>query len=420
MRLISKITLYYLGIAIVVFTLGGVITYNLISQEIAKETDYYLAGSLPTMEEHIARAIRRGRGLERFNSNQVEVREVFDVTPYEKPIFSDTVAMHPHINQMETMRKLKVVKEVEGKLLEIIMIDVFVEDSDIYESVVKIITRLFILLALAMLIGSFFVARTTLNPFKSTLERVKEFTVQDEQKLNLPKTRIREFSDLNLFLNQMADRAQQEYQSLKKFSEDASHEIQTPLAIAQGKLDLLADQDNLNEEQFRLVAGTQNALSRLSQVSRSLALLTKIENEEFDAREETNVSSMVNETLDHFKELFQIKGLDIREKIEGDITLPLNRHLGTILLNNLLHNAIKHNQKGGYVNIELTQKGLKINNSGKPPAAPPEQMFNRFEKDPDSTDSNGLGLAIAKEICDYHNLEISYTFDEDHEIAISF
>ncbi len=419
MKLIAKTTLYYLGIAIIVFSIGGFITYNLISKEIAKETDYYLAGSLKTIEKKLERAVNRGWDLKRFNTNQVYVVELEQAIP-SKISFSDTVAMHPHLNQLETMRRLKVVREINGRFFEITMMDVFVEDSDIYESVVQIITQLFALLALAMMIGGFFIARHLLKPFKETLKKMETFSLQDREKMELPSTSTREFSDLNQFLNQMTERAQTEYQALKKFSEDASHEIQTPLAIAKGKLDLLADTATLSEQDFKLIEGAQKALYRLSQLSRSLTLLTKIGNEEFDAKEQTNLSHMVEETVENFEELFNMKGLTLSHDIAKGVVIPMNRQLGTIMLNNLVHNAIKHNQKGGYVKIALNQQGLKINNSGTRPTRPTEEMFKRFEKNEANGESSGLGLSIVKEICEYHHLDIDYTFEGEHQIEISF
>ncbi len=420
MKLVNKITLYYLGIAIIVFSIGGVITYDLISEEISKETDYYMARSLETIEKRLARAVDRGWDISRYNSNQLQIKPLAEGPASEKITFSDTVAMHPHLNQLETMRKLQVIREVEGKFFEISMIDVIVEDSDIYESVVKIITRLFALLALALIIGSILVARGLLKPFKETLTEVQNFNVQDNKELALPKTRTKEFSQLNEFLNQMTSKAQHEYQALKKFSEDASHEIQTPLAIARGKLELLIDSGDLKEDQYKLISGAQAALAKLSQLGRSLTLLTKIENEEFSKEQPTNLSKMIAESVDYFRELCTMKNLDLQEEIEKDVKIPLNTQLGSILLNNLLHNAIKHNFEGGYVRVKLDHQGLQINNSGLPPSSPIDRLFNRFEKGSDNGDSSGLGLAIVKEICDYHRMGIHYTYENDHQIRIIF
>ncbi len=420
MKLITKTTLLYLLIAVVVFGMGGFVTYNLISQEIAKETDYYLRSSLEVIDHRLARAIDRGHSLEsRFNTNQINIKEVAQQATDEL-LFSDTLAMHPHLKQLENMRMLKVVREIGGKFYEITMIDVIVEDSDIYDSVVKIITRLFALLVFALILGSFFISKRLLHPFHHTLSKIKKFRVDDPERINLPTTGIKEFTQLNHFINEMTLQAQDEYQSLKNFSENASHEMQTPLAIAQGKLELLADGDPLDEDQYALVASAQRALSKLSHLHRSLSLLTKIENKEFDIQSTVDLSEMVYETVENFRELFEVKNLIVTTSIDKGVLATLDHYLGTILLNNLFHNAIRHNNEDGFIQVGLTPGQLQIINSGKPPTKNTGDLFNRFEKSAQHQESNGLGLAIVKEICDFHSMEISYTYATNHQIEIKF
>lgn len=421
MNLTFKTILYYLVIAILVFSVGGVVAYRLISEEIASETDYYMAHSLEIIEYRLNRAVERGYKLEnRFNTNQLQVKELATVPADTNIHFSDTLAMHPHLNQLEMMRKLQVNRKVAGKFFEITMIDVIVEDSDIYESVVKIIIRLFALFTLVMIIGTFLMSRSLLRPFKETLNRIRQFKVQDPTPIELPKTSTSEFKQLNTILAEMAGRAQKEYHALKKFSENASHEMQTPLAIASGKLDLLTDSENLTEEQFGLIMSAQQSLKRLSQLGQSLSLLTKIENKEFTINQKTDFSKMVEETLDNFKEFFDMKGLSLETHIKKGIKIDLNPHLGNILLNNLVNNAIKHNIEGGSVEISLDDHHLKFRNTGEKPTVPTQLLFNRFEKNGSNTDSSGLGLAIVKEICDYHSIKIDYTYDDKHQIDITF
>jgi signal transduction histidine kinase len=271
-----------------------------------------------------------------------------------------------------------------------------------------------------MIVGTFLMSKSLLKPFKETLNRIRRFNVQDPSPLILTSTSTKEFKQLNEILADMAARAQGEYQSLKKFSENASHEMQTPIAIASGKLDLLTDSDNLTEEQFGLVTSAQQSLKRLSQLGKSLSLLTKIENKEFGLGESTDVSNMLEETIDNFKEFFEMKNLTLKTNINHGVKVNLNPHLGTILLNNLVNNSIKHNASGGSVEILLDQQHLMIRNTGEKPSVPPRQLFNRFEKNGTSSDSSGLGLAIVKEICDFHSMKIDYTYDTEHQIDIVF
>lgn len=421
MNLTVKTILYYLVIATVVFSIGGVVTYRSISEEIAKETDYYLANSLKIIEYRLQRAVERGYTLEqRFNTSQLQVHELDYIPLDTTPHFSDTLAMHPHLNQLEMMRKLHVTKNVAGKFFEIVMIDVIIEDSDIYESVVQIITKLFALFTLVMIAGTFLMSRNLLGPFKETLKRIRNFKVQDPSPLQLPPTSTSEFRQLNQILIEMAGRAQNEYQVLKKFSENASHEMQTPLAIASGKLDLLTDSDSLTEEQFRLVTSAQKSLKKLSQLGQSLSLLSKIENKEFAVGEESDLSEMLSETLENFNEFFDMKDLKLSHDIKPGVKAKLNTHLGSILLNNLINNSIKHNIKGGSVDVALDDHHLQIKNTGIKPTVPLEQLFNRFEKNGSVSDSSGLGLAIVKEICDLHSIKINYAYNDKHQIDVYF
>lgn len=421
MNLIYKTILYYLVIALLVFSVGGFVAYSLISDEIAKETDYYMNNSLKLLQDRLARAIDHGVDLQRrFNTHQVNIRELSEVPADTMVHFSDTIAMHPHLNQLETMRKLTVSRKIRDRYLEIVMMDVIVEDSDIYESVVQIIVRLFAIFAFVMLLSTFLLSRSLLRPFKVTLEKIQKFNVRDNESLQLPKTSTTEFRQLNELLQDMSDRAIKEYQLLKKFGENASHEIQTPLAIAMGKLELLADAESLTERQFLLADAAKKSLKKVSQLGQSLSLLTKIENREFALDEEVNFSQTVQEAIFNFKELIDMKDLKFSHQIASDVNLKLNGHLATILVNNLLQNAVRHNIEDGYIEVFLDQTKLTVKNSGPPLTMPTHQLFNRFQKDTTNTHSSGLGLAIVKEICDYHNMKISYMYNVDHEINIEF
>jgi signal transduction histidine kinase len=421
MRLTIKTILYYFLIALFVFSIGGVVAYRLISDEIAQETDYYLSHSLRIIETRLERAVKRGYNLDsRFNTSQLYIKELTSLPADTGIHYSDTLAMHPHLNQLEVMRKLNVAKEIEGKFFEITMIDVIIEDSDIYESVVQIIVRLFALFTLVMIIGTFIMSRNLLRPFRETLQKIRDFKVQDPQPISLPSTTTLEFRELNSFLSDMTSQAQAEYQMLKKFSENASHEMQTPLAIASGKLDLLTDSDNLTEEQFKLVTAAQRSLKRLSQLGQSLSLLTKIENKEFGRGELIDVSELVQEALQNFKELFDIRGLAVSTNIKDKVFKRLNSHLSVILINNLLHNAIRHNIENGTIKVLLDDDHLQIRNTGEVPTMPTKRLLDRFEKSDSKSESSGLGLAIVKEICDFHSMKIDYTYNGEHQIDIYF
>jgi signal transduction histidine kinase len=222
----------------------------------------------------------------------------------------------------------------------------------------------------------------------------------------------------------MIEKAQEDYQSLKEFTENASHELQTPTAIIRGKLDLLMESD-IRDEQAILIAETQNALERLSRIHSSLTLLTKLENKEYEAKEPVHISNLVRETLNAFDELIEMKSLRLEAHIEKGIDIPLHAALADLLVTNLISNAIRHNAprsgETGLIRVNLTREGLVVVNTGREPQVPTAELFERFKKGNAGSDSIGIGLAIVRQICELSQFEIIYEYrDGLHGLAVSF
>jgi signal transduction histidine kinase len=233
----------------------------------------------------------------------------------------------------------------------------------------------------------------------------------------------------------MTEKAREDYQTLKEFTENASHELQTPTAIIRGKLDLLMESD-IRDEQAILIAEMQNALERLSRVHSSLTLLTKLENQEYEVGEPVRISHLVQETLVAFGELIELKSLVLQAHIEKGIYVPIHASLADLLLTNLISNAIRHNspppgggrrigalQAGGkgFIGVQLTKDGLVIVNTGAEPRVPTQELFERFKKGNSGGDSIGIGLAIVRQICELSHFDIVYEYREEmHRVAVAF
>jgi signal transduction histidine kinase len=214
---------------------------------------------------------------------------------------------------------------------------------------------------------------------------------------------------------------QSDYRNLKEFSENASHEMQTPLAVAKGKLELLLQSKNTDEEELSLINSAYNSIDHLSKMGRSLGLLTKIENNEFTDLQEVDLSKIVKGTLFDFQELLELKGLKIQQDIDDDVKVSSDPILIQILIGNLFQNAVRHNISGGEIRLKLTERSFVISNTGKELNNPSEELFERFKKDNQSEETIGLGLSIVKKICEINNYEISYEFkDHLHTLKVSF
>jgi signal transduction histidine kinase len=212
-----------------------------------------------------------------------------------------------------------------------------------------------------------------------------------------------------------------DYQSLKRFTEDASHEIQTPLAVIQSKLETLMQYPDLKKEEAELINSAYIYTLRISKLSQTLLLLTKIANDQFPEKKTINLSELLEEKINIFEDQILEKSLSLTREIESECFFESDFFLAESLLINLIGNAVKHSIAGGFINIKLDKIHLEISNRAKPSQVSSSKLFDRFYKSDKSSDSPGLGLAIVKEICRLNKWDIKYELEDDlHKVTVYF
>ncbi|WP_375577630.1 HAMP domain-containing sensor histidine kinase [Marivirga tractuosa] len=415
MRLITKIVLIFLGLSLIVFIIGGLVTVQIISNEVKKEEQWFLQERLRSTIHYIERR-QPTRDIIR---DKVIILPQEDSIEIDNIVFSDTIVHHNTLERPEQHNKLDVGKKIEGRFYKITLYDIIIEQDDIADGVIESLVKTYILLLVVVLLGSWLLSRRLLKPFEDTLSAIKKFDIKENEAFELPKTGTKEFKRLNAFIDQMSQKVMADYQSLKEFTENASHEIQTPISIAKGKLELLQDGD-LDEEQKKLVSEASKSLTNLSKLGNTLTLLAKIDNQEFEHKQSVDVSNTLEDFIDEYEELIYLKGISLSKKIETDVEWNIHPVLLEILITNLLNNAIKHNlTEGGFIKIYLESNQLIIENSGKPLNHDTKLLFARFKKGNQSSSSLGLGLAIIQKICLVSGLKINYINKEQlHQITI--
>jgi signal transduction histidine kinase len=419
MRLLYKVTLFFLLITAIVFSIGGIITYNIFQREIKFETDRYLEDRYRSMEANYA----NGDNLA-FVDSKVTLDTLL-VRPAkignESISFSDTIVMHPNLRRLENNRKFSIYEEMSDNYVRITIHDVIVESDDIYDGAFQAQTRLFTILGVVMVLGSFFVGRWLFKPFDRTMVKIKNFNIKDLKVLDLGKTTTKEFDQLNSFIEQMTKKVIDDYKSLKEFTENASHEFQTPLAIAKGKIELLMQHQDLKDNQLKLIQSCYQAINHLSKVGHSLALLTRIENQEYNDLQIVELRSLLQDVMDGFVELIQLKNISLEHDLQNEIVVKNDPTLMRIFMNNLLQNAVRYNNENGTIKLSITDNVLVFANTGDALNNPPDRMFMRFKKDKQSSSTTGLGLAIVKKICDLGGYSIQYDYTEGwHRITVDF
>lgn len=414
MRLLTKTTLWYLVFALIMFSIGGLIAISMVRTVVNRETDYELRRSLRQIRE--AASFEDGIWVLNENPN-ITIREFPpDQLIKQDTILKDTLIFLKRTDRVEVYRKLITNTKIEDKFYHIEISNIFLEEGDIISVVSWIIVRLFLFLTAAFLIGNFLISKNLFRPFEYLLKSLDNFRLKNNQPLSTQPTKTKEFKRLNEFVQGMTNKAILDYQNLKEFSENASHEMQTPIAIAKGKLELLLESPGLSEEQLILVQSTQQSLNKISRLGQSLILLTKIENEEFSTVNLMSFTQVVENNVTNFQELGEIQGIELRSDIEKEVMLKIDSSLADILVVNLLKNALQHNIEGGWVEVKLDKNQLQVKNTGLAPSASTDQLFQRFKKNNQSKGTLGLGLAIVKKICDVNQLEVTYDYQEEIHI----
>jgi signal transduction histidine kinase len=263
-----------------------------------------------------------------------------------------------------------------------------------------------------VIVASLFVNRVVFRklwqPFFASIEAIGQFQLGNHSLVVFPDTRIEEFTFMNDQFKRMAARINKEYLILKEFTENASHEMQTPLAIIRSKLDLAIQDQQLSEVQSATLKSAYSSVKKLASLNRSLLLIAKISNNQYSNSTVINIKDKLYDKIIQFQELWKDKLNVIYDLSEAGITA--NPDLIDILLNNLFSNASKHNIPNGKVMIHLTATVLEIKNTGRPDPLDGNRMFQRFYKVSLEDENNGLGLSIVKQICDLSGITSSYSF----------
>jgi signal transduction histidine kinase len=293
------------------------------------------------------------------------------------------------------------------------------ETQDLLELIMMITAGMILLLLGTLFLANRLLLRRIWQPFYQTVAAMREFNLSSRNPLPASHTDIDEFRNLDEATRQMTQQILKDYEILKNFTDNASHEMQTPLAIINSRLDLLIQDPELGAQQHRHIQVMYDAIGRLRQLNQSLLLLTKIENHQFDHTEPVDMAPLIEEKLVQLEDPLRSRHLVVHRDLDR-LHLPINGYLADILLNNLLLNAIRHNQEGGELTIRLRETGLRVCNSGPALSFDPNTIFDRFVKGAHSG-GTGLGLAIVRQICDNYHFSLSYAYaDQLHTIDIGF
>ena len=293
------------------------------------------------------------------------------------------------------------------------------------EDLMKSIAILFLVIISLLLVGLFVITkRLSINlwkPFYETLNQIEQFEIDKSNQPKLTDTNIDEFNRLNQSIEKLIERNTSIYNSQREFIENAAHELQTPLAVFQAKIDTLIQNADFTQEQYEMLSSLNDSVSRLNRLNKNLLLLSKMENDIYNEKQTINLNEAIEKHFDFFTEQAKAKNLIIKTEMKEAVAVKSNPVLAEILISNLFLNAIRHNVNDGQVLVILSNHSLTFSNTGQSQTLVANKLFNRFSKSNPSEQGNGLGLAIIKKIADLNNWKISYSFANNlHSFSLAF
>jgi signal transduction histidine kinase len=270
---------------------------------------------------------------------------------------------HRREDEFEAGRGLISSVSVGDKYYKILIVESKVETEDLIQIIFGITAGLILLLLITLFVTNRLLLNRLWQPFYNLLKELQLFNVADSKDMPSVTTAIDEFDELNQAVLSMSTRVKADYKDLKTFTENASHELLTPIAVINSKLDTLIQTENFSPQQSKLLNDLYSAVSRLTRLNQSLLLLVKIENHLVESNQVVDFRKSLEEILVQFEEIFQDKDLKVTAELT-DKQLHASPYLIDILLNNLLSNAIRHNYQGGQINIRLSEEQMVIQNTG--------------------------------------------------------
>ena len=415
MKLFAKYSRVNIVASVLALLVGSVVYYFSVRYVLLKELEDSLKVEEAEILDHVA---TRDQLPEPANYHDQRI-SYEPATAEIRRKFYHTEKTGPHHKGKEAYRELAFSVKVKGQLYTIFVAKSEEETEDLLELIMLITAGMILLLLGTLFLANRLLLRRLWRPFYETLDSIRQFNLSTRQLLPTRPTDTQEFVDLNAAVQQMTAKIGKDYEMLKNFTDNASHEMQTPLAIINSKLDLLIQDTSLGERHHQPVQAMYDAISRLRQLNQSLLLLMKIENNQFVSTEPVDLALLIKEKLAQLEDPLKDRRLTLLTDLHP-LQLPINDYLADILLNNLLLNAIRHNQEDGSVEIQLRDRILRVSNTGPALGFDPATIFNRFTKGKHSG-GTGLGLAIVKQICDNYQFPLSYRYINNmHVIEVLF
>lgn len=402
---------------VVILTCWAVLFYLAVMEEVNDEVD----DSLSDYAESLIIRSLSGEKMPDTSNGSNNQYFLYDVSAeyaasYPKISYRDEMVYITAKGETEPARILMTIfQKDDGGYMELVVYTPTIEKYDLQRAILGWIVFLYVLLLLMILAVNAWVFYRNMRPLYTLLKWLENYRLGSKREPLDESLRIVEFRKLNEAANLFSERSEQLYEQQKLFIGNASHEMQTPLAICRNRLELLMEDDTLTEKQLSELMKTHRTLENLTRLNKSLLLLCKIENRQFTDVKPICLNELLMHYLDDYKEVYAYRRVQVNVHVEDCFQLEMSESLATVLLTNLLKNAFVHTSEGGTIELTFTASSFEIRNTGEA-SLDKNRIFERFYKEGKKEGSTGLGLALVDSICKAYRLNLSYRFENGMHI----
>jgi len=423
MTLTTRIIRRVSAFLFVVLTLWSVLFYLVMMDEITDEVD----DAIDLYAENVITRYLAGKELpdtDNGTNNSYHIHQVTEEYARSHPHFSytDETLYIADKHEAEPARVMKTIfRNATGEWMELTVITPTIEKKDLMESIAYWILGLYLAVVLTIIVVNAWVIRRSMRPLYRLLGWLDRYNINEQTEPIDNPTTVTEFQTLNEAIQRFSQRNRELFEQQKRFIGDASHELQTPIAICQNRLEMLCDAD-LTEEQMGEVFKTLQTLEHMSELNRSLLLLSKIDNRQYLDTIPVDMASLISQTQSEYRRMAIERKVKVTIGEDARPVWTMNPTLAKVLVHNLYRNALVHNltEGDGELHIYIGTREISFTNTGSPVALDREHIFDRFYKEGGREGSSGLGLAIVKAICDTSGLVVGYDFVEGrHRFGVS-
>ena len=348
-----------------------------------------------------------------YGINQFRILPTSDSEGLDKNHFSREFMYMPYDEEDEPYRVLKTgFYSKDGTPYSLEIRTSTVEEDDYSINLGIALTVLYLVIVLSILVVNYYVMSRAWKPFQEILANLSRYRFGHSKSFEPIPTKVKELEELNGQIVNMISRNEEVFAGQKRFLENASHELQTPLAITISKLELLMQEGALDESQLVRVSEAKQSLHRMVALNKSLLMLSRIDNNQYSEMQEVNFNEVLRNLLHDMEDIIDYKGIEVELNEQGNFETEFNADLAQIMLSNLIRNAIKYNSSPGRIWIQITDSTIDIANSSNSGALNPAYIFERFHKGSQDNNSNGLGLSIVQSILEQHmHIKLAYHYE---------